>query len=310
MPLGVARALLSRKGRRSAGPAADWLLPGFRTVLRMFRGALVATYRDGCLGTAKSAAYSSLLAFFPLLATVAAILVHFKADFMSQQISNFLSEILPPGTQDLVFYYFAVRGKQPVLLPLTGMAVSLWAASGVTVSLMEGFRTAYRIPTGRSFAHQRAVALMLVFSAAIPVLAASLLVLFGARVEQSVARGLGLLPASAEFQGWVSVLGSIARYCVSLGAIVLGTTILYYFGPNRPQKWGRVWPGAVVATVLWLGATSLFAWYARHIAHYNVMYGSLATVILLLVWMYVLSVIAFIGCEFNSEHERMAETGL
>jgi membrane protein len=59
-----------------------------------------------------------------------------------------------------------------------------------------------------------------------------------------------------------------------------------------------------VATVVWLGATSGVAWYARHIGHYNVMYGSVGAGIALLVWMYLLAIIALIGCEFNAEYER------
>ncbi|MGA2325447.1 MAG: YihY/virulence factor BrkB family protein [Bryobacteraceae bacterium] len=278
-----------------------------RTFFRLLRGALVKAYQDGCLGTAKGAAYSALLAFFPLLATIATVLVHVRADFVSRQISGFLDEILPPGTHRLVFQYFAVRGTQPFFIPLTGMLVSIWAASGVMVSLMEGFQAAYRIPAGRSFLRQRVVALLLVLSAAIPTLAASILILFGERGQHWLLQALGLLPAGAELRGGVLVLGAMLRYAIALGAIVLGAAILYRYGPNRPQRWKCVWPGAVLATVLWLGATSLFAWYARHIANYNVVYGSAARVILLLVWMYVLAVVALTGCEFNAECEMAAE---
>jgi membrane protein len=270
----------------------------------IMRRALVATYRDNALGNAKSAAYSALLAFFPLLATVATILVRARAQFIADGLSNFLSEILPPGTQNLVFDYFTVRGRRPVLVPITAMLVSVWAGSGAMVSLMQGFHTAYRVPIGRSFVRERLIAIGLVISAAIPVLVASALVLFGARVEHWIGSWLGLVPQGAELRGWVSVLGSMLRYLIALGAIVLGASILYYVGPNRPQQWSRVWPGALVATILWLGATSVFAWYVRNLANYNVMYGSIATVILLLVWMYLLAVIAYVGCEFNSEWEK------
>jgi membrane protein len=278
----------------------------FRALLRLLRSALVAAFRDGCLGTAKGAAYSSLLSFFPLLATIATILVHARADFVSRQISGFLTEILPPGTHHLVFHYFAVRGKQPFFIPLTGMLVSIWAASGVIVSLMEGFRAAYRIPAGRSFLRQRAVALLLVLSAALPTLAASILILFGVRAERWLVQALGLWPAGTDLRSGVFVLGSVTRYAIALGAIGLGAAILYRFGPNRPQRWKRVWPGAVLATGLWLAATLLFGWYTGHIANYNVVYGSVARVILLLVWLYLLAVIALIGCEFNAQCENAA----
>jgi membrane protein len=280
----------------------------FRTFFRLLRGALVAAYEDGCLGTAKGAAYSAFTAFFPLLATMATILVHFQANFVSRQLSRFLADILPPGTHELVFQYFVVRGKQPFLIPLTGMLVSVWAASGVIVSLAEGFRTAYRIPAGRSFLHERVVALLLVLSAAIPMLIASTLILFGVFTERWLVQALGLLPAGAELHGRLHVLTSLVRVPVALGAITLGAAILYRFGPNRPLRWRQVWPGAVLATVLWLAATTLFAWYARHIANYNLVYGGVAAVILLLVWMYVLAVIALIGCEFNAQCEKQPAT--
>jgi membrane protein len=84
---------------------------------------------------------------------------------------------------------------------------------------------------------------------------------------------------------------------------------MYLLGPNRPQRWRFVWPGAIVATVIWLAATQGFAWYVRDIADYNLLYGSIGAVIALLVWMYVLAAIALIGCEFNAEYERMIEAG-
>ncbi|HEY1204088.1 MAG: YihY/virulence factor BrkB family protein [Bryobacteraceae bacterium] len=271
-------------------------------VWRMCGRAFVSSYNDNVFGNAKGAAYSALLAFFPLLATSAAILVRFQAEFISDAIYNFLSEILPPGTQDLVFYYFAVRGRQPLLVPITGMLVSVWAGSGVMVSLMQGFHIAYRVPGGRPWVRERLIAILLVFSAAIPVLFASALIFFGLRAETWIVDVLGLATHGGRLR--VAVMGKLLRYAISLGAIILGAMILYYFGPHRRQTWRRVWPGAVLTTILWLAATLIFSWYARNIANYNVMYGGIATVVLLLVWMYVLSIIAFVGCEFNAELEK------
>jgi membrane protein len=66
-----------------------------------------------------------------------------------------------------------------------------------------------------------------------------------------------------------------------------------------------VWPGAFLATTLWLVATILFGWYVRSVANYNFFYGSTQTVIALLIWMYMLSAIALVGCEYNAERERL-----
>jgi membrane protein len=82
---------------------------------------------------------------------------------------------------------------------------------------------------------------------------------------------------------------------------------MYYTGPNRAMRFASVWPGAMLATILWLLATSVFALYVRHIANYNVLYGSIGAVIALLVWMYLLAVIALFGCEYNAVRERLLD---
>jgi len=148
------------------------------------------------------------------------------------------------------------------------------------------------------------VAMGLVLIVAIPLLGASLLVVFGAQVERVVLHWMQVDPLLNPF-AWVwQWVSRLARYVLSFGATVLVTASMYYFGPYRRQKWELVWPGAILATVLWLAATSGFAWYTQNIAHYNVMYGSVGAAIALLVWMYVMSFIALIGCEFNAEYER------
>jgi membrane protein len=280
-----------------------WFVPA---AWRLFLRALAGAYHDNALGYGKSAAYSALLAFFPLLATTATVLARVRADFVLSVIKKFLSGALPPGTEDLVSRYFVTSGKQPVLLPITGMLISIWAGSGVMVSLMQGFHLAYRVPGGRPPVRERVIAILLVFSAAIPALFASVMILAGNHVEHWAGGWLGLVPAGGDLRGWVSVLGGVARYIIALTAIVLGASILYRGGPNRPQRWSGVLPGAVVATILWLVATLGFGWYVRHLGNYNVLYGSLATVILLLVWMYVLAIVAYVGCEFNVEFEKAA----
>ena len=148
-------------------------------------------------------------------------------------------------------------------------------------------------------------AIALVFLAAIPMILASALVLFGTQVERLVMSALAVDPILNPLAGLWEILSRIARYGIAIAATVTLTAMMYYFGPYRRQQWSRVWPGAILATVLWFGATSGFAWYIRNITNYNVLYGSIGTGIALLVWMYVLAAIAILGCEFNAEYERM-----
>jgi membrane protein len=240
-----------------------------------------------------------------MLATTATVLVRVRAEFAAQTLERLLAEVLPPSAADLVVEHLARRGAQPVLLPVSAMALSVWAAGDVVSSLIEGFRAAYGLERARPFPADTLVALLLVAASLVPVLGAFALVLLGARVEEWAAAGLGLLPAGVELRGWVFVAGRLARYAVAATAVAAGASMLYYFGPNRRQQWRYVWPGALLATALCLGATSLFAWYARNLAHYNVMYGSIAAVIALLMWMYLLALIALLGCEFSAAYEKL-----
>ena len=86
---------------------------------------------------------------------------------------------------------------------------------------------------------------------------------------------------------------------LALGGLVVATILLYIIGPNCRVRLRDVWPGALVAAGLWFLATIGFGWYVRNIANYNVLYGSIAAAIALLGWMYLLNVIALVGCEFN-----------
>ncbi|MDZ4801924.1 MAG: YihY/virulence factor BrkB family protein, partial [Bryobacteraceae bacterium] len=178
--------------------------------------------------------------------------------------------------------------------------------SGVVLSLMEGFRAAYKIPNGRPFLRQRGIAALLVFAAIFPMVVASVLIVAGNHIEQWVLQGMGVLPRGVELRGWVSLLSHVSRAAIATGAIVLGATLLYCIGPNPPRRAASVLPGALLATAMWWVATLGFAWYARNIANYNVLYGSVGAVIALLVWMYLLSVIALLGCEYNAQRERLS----
>ena len=271
----------------------------------LLKRTLLSALDDGCFATAKGAAYSALLSFFPVLTSAATILVQTRADFVARTMAQFLAQIVPPGSEELVVNQFRVRGQRPIALLIVAALLSLWAASSVIKSLMEGFHAAYRTPRSRSFFHETGMAIGLVFLAAIPLIGASALVLFGGEAERLVLRGLAIDPILNPLAGLWELLSRIARYSVAFVATAALTAILYYFGPYRKQRWRYVWPGAILATLLWLGATKGFAWYIRNITNYNVLYGSIGAGIALLVWMYVLAAIAILGCEFNAEYERM-----
>ncbi len=280
----------------------------------LLQRAIVAAVDDNCFAIAKGAAYSGLLSLFPVLTTITAILLQIRANAVVHFISRTLLQVVPPGTEELISSHLKEEGNRPLGLLIGATVLSLWAASGAMLSLMEGFDAAYRLPGGRAVLPQRGISILLVLTAAVPAILASSAVLIGSREEGSLLRWLGLATPDQDVKESLLIAGRLVRYGLAFFTTVLVTGLLYYFGPsyrrdmysrsNKQSRFWRVWPGAFIATVMWLTATAGFGWYVRNIAQYNVVYGALGAGIILLVWLYLLAVIAMVGCEYNAESER------
>src|SRR5579863_5335705 len=258
-----------------------------RQFLFLLRRALFASFDDGLFSIAKGAAYSALLSFFPVLTTVATVFVQTRADFVQRNLESFLSQVLPPGTEGVVMQQFHFRGQRPIALLIVAVILSLWAASSVIKSLIDGFNAAYRVPRNRSILGHNGIGLMLALLSIVPLIGASSLILFGGTVEAAVLRLIKVDPILNPVAPWWEFLSRVMRYVIAFAATSTVTAILYFYGPYRKQRWGGVWPGAFLATILWLLGTLGFGWYVRHVTNYNVLYGGVGTSIALLIWMYL-----------------------
>src|SRR5579875_1877226 len=128
----------------------------------LLRAASAALYKDGCLGIAKGVAYSGLLAFFPMLTTLAAILVQARAEAVSRTVARLLYDVVPPGSEDVVRQLFIVHGERPAGLLIVATVLALWAASGAMMSLVGGLRGGVRVPPRAAFARERRMAKLVV----------------------------------------------------------------------------------------------------------------------------------------------------
>jgi membrane protein len=292
-----------RTGARYTGSVR----PAWKTFPYLLRRSVVAAADNNCFSIAKGAAYSALLSFFPVLTSAATILIQTHAKFVLDTVGSVLAQVVPPGTEDLVIRHFQGDGARPRLVLAVAALVSLWAASSVFKSLMEGFQAAYSVPRSRNFWQNSGVAILLVLLSAAPLVAASALLLFGSQVENAVLSWMKVDPLWNPWAWAWELVSRVTRYIIAFAATILVTMLLYYFGPNRPQRFTALFPGAALATVLWMLATNGFGWYVRHVAHYNLMYGSIGASIALLVWMYLVAAIALLGCEFNAEYERLGK---
>src|SRR5271166_6368554 len=268
-------------------------------MLRFFEHLRLALWRafvHDAFAVAKGAAFSAIFTLFPAVLLVASVLSesHKTAGFI-REIGHALGRILPEGTRTAVLQYFS--GTKPVSLRsvITVSILTLWTGSGMMISWMEGFRNAYQMPKIWGLVKERMIAFLLVVLAGIPMVFASTLLVFGNQIEAWLVYHVG-----HELGPYVLGLWTALRWIIAALNSIAVIGLIYHNGVPRTQPWHRVLPGAALATVLWFGSTVVFGVYLRHFSNYDVIYGSVATAIALLIWLYIVSVVVLIGAEFNA----------
>ncbi len=266
----------------------------------LFKRALAHALEDDALNIAQSAAYSAIVALFPALIVVAA-LVPLLPDTapMRYEIANVVQRILPADVTPMLEGYFtpAQEGFTSTRALILGVVVSVFGASSVIATFMEGLRRAYGLPPDCwSFWSRRARALLLVPLSLLPLAASSLLVLFGHFLAAWLA-GHG----TPEQSGPIYVFAICVRWLVAVAGSVGLIALLYKLGTPLRLPWRATLPGAVLATTLWFASTLVFGLYVTRFANYSRVYGSLGAGIALLFWLYLTSLSVLCGAEFNAQ---------
>jgi membrane protein len=263
--------------------------------LRLLRLAVWRAFEHDAFAVAKASAYSSILTFFPALLVVGSVLAtSHKGEAYLREISYALGRILPAGSATAIAYLKGTT-QRPVNLLITTSLLTLWTASGVVVSWMQGFRTAYNLPKTWGLLKERLIAFSLVILAGIPMTFSTIMVAFGSRIETRILFHIG-----REFGPYVLLMWMTIRWLIAILTSIAVIALIYHNAVPRTQPWHSVLPGATMATAMWFGATALFGWYLQRFADYSIIYGSLGVGIALLVWMYMISLIILVGAEFNA----------
>jgi membrane protein len=276
-------------------PGGLVLAPALGRFWRLFRLSVWRAFEHDAFAIAKASAYSSILTFFPALLVLGSVIATIRrGDVYLREISNALGRILPAGSATALSY---LRGasQRPVGLLISTSLLTIWTASGVVISWMEGFRRAYQLPKTWGLIQERLIAISLVLMAGIPLTFSTVLVAFGNRIELRILFYIG-----HEFGPLVLLMWGLIRWTIAILTSIAVIQLIYHNAVPRTQPWHSVLPGAILATAMWLGATALFGWYLQSYADYSIIYGSLGVGIALLVWMYLISLVVLIGAEFNA----------
>ncbi|HYM78169.1 MAG TPA: YihY/virulence factor BrkB family protein [Candidatus Dormibacteraeota bacterium] len=264
-------------------------------LLRLLRLAFWRAFVHDAFATAKASAYSSILTFFPVLLIIGSVLANWRkgAPYL-REISYALGSILPAGS-NTVMSYLKGAAQHPVGFITTTALVTLWTASGVMISWMEGFRRCYELPKTWGLVQERLIAFMLVIFALVPMTFSTILVAVGSKFETRMVPYL-----DPDFSPYVLLLWGLIRWVIASLTAIAVTALIYHHAVPRTQPWHSVIPGAVLATGLWFSVTVGFRAYLQHISDFATIYGSLGAAMALLVWMYLISLVVLVGAEFNA----------
>jgi len=250
-----------------------------------------------CGLNAQAIAFNLFVSFFPFLLLILGLVA--ASGSLSAAVLSTLHDlrfVLPPGSRQVLTDFLTAQGHQARGLLTVGAVGTVLLGTQVMSGFLTGFRRVYRDKAEYSFLGDQIRGLFLLVVSVIPLLAVSLLTVFGQPVRRWMIQHLGL-PGLFNFL-WLAVYVSLA---LVLATLVLA--LLYHVGhPRRGQGWDDSLPGAFAATLLWWVVNSAFGAYVREVP-YSIVYGGLAAAIGLAIWMNLSALVVLYGAAFNAERE-------
>lgn len=242
---------------------------------------------------ASAVAFSLLLALFPFILFCLALLPYLPID--RQAVFSFLSDSLPEGIYQ--FIYQTVEDllvRQRVELLSLSIVFAVYTASRGMEALVTAFNVSFRLAEKRSFLLRKWVAIQLTIITAIMIFLASALLIVG-RLVLDYLVVWGIIKAN-----YTLLLLHLTKYVIAFLVLWLFTSLIYYLAPATPQKWYFFSIGSFIASLGIAVATVGFSVYLEYFNTYNKLYGSIGTLIVLMLWIYLVTFILLFGFEVNA----------
>ena len=277
---------------RPAGKVRLILLAAWRGVKEL--------YDSEGLTHAASIAYYALLSLFPIFLLALFTLNEMTSDAGERDtVVRFVFRYFPRQF-DFISGQLDAFSKQPVTFGFWGVVTLVWASLGVFNAVTAAVNHAWAVEKKRSFLGHRLIGFLMMVSAGL-VLMLGLVIASMVRLAET---RLGEAFARSPWLDWVS--GIVASYVATF--LLIGcVALIFYFVPNTKVRFRDVWPGAILVGLLWRVAFQLFSWYAADLATWNVIHGSIAAVVVFLLWIYVSAVILIYGVEMTASYARLQE---
>jgi membrane protein len=261
--------------------------------------AFVGLVNSNDLTHAAAIAYYSLLSLFPFFLLVISILGSITADEGDRlAVLTFVFRYFPTQFEFVTSQLDALRQTR-IPIGIAGGLALIWGSLGVFGAITTAVNEAWGVEKQRSFLRHRMVSfLMLVAAGGVMILALGLV----SAIEVARASWFGVM--LARFQ-WLTALQSLTFTYSATILLIIGVGLVYYFIPNAKTRFRDVWVGAVLTGLLWRGAFDTFSWYIGTTGRLTFIHGSIAAVVVFLLWIYISSIILMYGVEFTAAYARL-----
>jgi membrane protein len=246
--------------------------------------------------------YYAVLAIFPALIALVSIL-GLIGDSATQPLIDNVEALAPgPAQTILVDAIRQISSSQAAGLGLVlGLAGALWSASGYVGGFARASNRIYEVEEGRPFWKLRPLQIGITMAMIMLLAICAIAVVISGPLAREVGDVVGAGDSAV-------TIWDIAKWPVIVLAVITMVSVLFWTAPNVKQPGFRwITPGGVVAVLLWLAASLLFAFYVSNFSSYNATYGSIAAVIVFLVWLWITNLAILFGAELNAELERERE---
>ena len=260
---------------------------------------LVSIYNSDDLTHAASIAYYSLLSFFPFLLLLISVLgvITSRNDVRTAALSFVLRYF--PAKLDFVASQLEALQRSRVTLGVFGVVALTWASLGFFSAVSTAVNYAWKVERQRSYLKHKLVAFLMMAAAC----ALLILTVFVFSASQVV--GASWFGAVADrFPRLLSLRGGSVNWAATT-SLMIAVGLIFYFVPNAKVRFRDVWVGAVLTGLLWRIAFAGFSWYVRDTPRYSLIHGSIAAVVVFLVWVYISAVILLYGVEFTAAYSRL-----
>lgn len=250
---------------------------------------------------ATAVAYSFMLAIFPAFIFLFTLIPYVPVRHFDRQVMNFLEGVIPAGIyqEAATTIHEIVSQPRGDILSL-GFILTLYASTSGMMALMRAFNMTYKTIENRGFLKARLIATMLTFLLAFVLLVAIVILIVG-RILLDFFLENGFFTPDLTYY---TIL--VIRYLVVFFVSFVAVSIIYYWAPAIHKKWRFFNVGSITASILIILVTNGFSYYVSNFASYNKLYGSIGTLIALMIWLYLIALVLILGFEINAslDHAR------